>query len=108
MRSENYGMHYVLNEKGEPLAQPDVVRWAQWFEKSNRRVARTTVGPYEVSTIFLGLDHGWGCAVPVLWETMVFRGNSSDIEMDRCSGNREQAMAMHEKMVAKWKKETGK
>lgn len=38
-----------------------------------RRVALDEIGPYEVSTVWLGLDHGWsGGAAPVIFETMVF------------------------------------
>ena len=34
---------------------------------------------------------------PVVWETMVF-GGALDGEQDRCSGNRQDAMAMHNLM----------
>ena len=40
---------------------------------------------------------------PVLWETMVF-GGKLDQEQARCSGNREQAEAMHNEMVERVKK----
>jgi hypothetical protein len=93
--------HYKLNDKGEPVFEPDLMEWAHWFEENlmNRRVGRTEIGPYTVSTVFLGLDHGWQSQVPILWETMVF-GPSEDrlgesLEMDRCGGSREQAQAMH-------------
>jgi len=35
-------------------------------------VAKTKVADWEVSTVFLGLDHSFGGPPPVLWETMVF------------------------------------
>jgi hypothetical protein len=98
--------HYILNERGEPVYEPDFMVWACWFEGNflNRRVARTEVGPYLVSTVFLGLDHGWHSDIPVLWETMVFGpavkdGLEDSLEMDRCGGSREQAEAMHAAMV---------
>lgn len=92
---------YVLNEKGKPIAEPDLMKWAKWFESANRTVARETIGDSKVSTVFLGLDHNFNQdGPPVLWETMVF-GGPLDQEMDRCSGNREQAEAMHRRMVSK-------
>lgn len=49
--------------------------WAAWYETADRRVARTSVAfngdDVEVSTIFLGLDHGWR-GPPILFETMCF------------------------------------
>jgi hypothetical protein len=65
---------YVLMD-GKPVPEPDLLKWARWFEiVDNRTLLRTTVGNYEVSTIFLGLDHGFRRgSKPVLWETMVFR-----------------------------------
>lgn len=61
-----------------------------------------TVGDSKISTVFLGLDHSFGSSSPVLWETMVF-GGELDQEQDRCSGSREQAEAMHARMVEKVK-----
>lgn len=96
-------IHYVLDEKGNPRPEPDLMAWALWMESSHefRRVAREQVGSYDVSTVFLGLDHGIGRSnrAPVLWETMIFGDGPLRGEMDRCSGSREQAEAMHAKMV---------
>lgn len=44
---------------------------------------------------------------PVLWETMVFTGKGKKRkggEMDRCSGSRQKAEAMHARMVARMEK----
>jgi len=41
----------------------------------------TRVGPYFVSTIFLGLDHQWGNGPPILFETMVFVENPHTVEL---------------------------
>lgn len=89
---------YILDETGSPVAQPDLMEWAVWFDKSNRHVAKETIGEATISTVFLGMDHQWGDGPPVLWETMVF-GGSMDQEQDRCSGSREDAEAMHKRMV---------
>lgn len=112
---------YVQNQGGEK-------RSILWGPLKN--VAITLVGNYKVSTIFLGLDHNWEPGgPPVLWETMAFvfdkgkRARETAVWMkkqgfswskeksdgydysgedsDRCSGSREQAHAMHKKMVRK-------
>lgn len=76
--------------------------WAFWFEKSENRVVKQEwVGESRVSTVFLGLDHNYSQhhnAPPYLWETMVFNGRMNGYT-DRCAGNKEQAEAMHEKVV---------
>src|SRR5437667_292748 len=94
---------YILDENGAPKLESDLMNWAKWYEKSNRCVAREKIGDSEVSTVFLGLDHSFSIlenTAPVLWETIVF-GGQLDQEQDRCSGDRESAKAMHERMVKK-------
>ena len=89
---------YILNESGTPVVEPDITKWGKWMEIGNRRVKFEKVGDVEISTVFLGMDHAWGGGPPVLWETMVF-GGPMDQEQMRCSGSKEQAEAMHDKMV---------
>jgi len=55
-----------------PVACDDLLEWARWFETVERRVRLTRVGPYFISTVFLGLDHQWGQGPPILFETMIF------------------------------------
>lgn len=38
-----------------------------------RHVASDTFGDVTISTVFLGLDHGWN-DIPVVFETMIFGG----------------------------------
>jgi len=94
---------YVLDDKQRPVPEIDAVKWGQWYEKSNRHVGLHEFGSIRVSTVFLGVDHGWAGMAPVLWETMVFDDNKGplDGEMTRCSGSWEQAEAMHQAMVAR-------
>jgi hypothetical protein len=98
--------HWILDERGEKPIPCDLMTWAKWFGKSkNRIVKQEWIDDSKVSTIFLGIDHNFDFeedAPPVLWETMVFNGPMNN-EMDRCSGNREQAEAMHMKMVERVK-----
>lgn len=95
---------YILNDKGEAETCDDIITWGRWFAKpDNRIVAKMKFPGCEVSTVFLGIDYAFGDEVgPILWETMVF-GGPHDEEQDRCSGNRADAQAMHDKMVARVK-----
>lgn len=90
---------YILDEKGRPVPEPDLLKWAMWFETANRSVGDETIGGVRISTIFLALDHGWGGGPPVLWETMTFGPDPFHQERDRCSGSWEQAEAMHADVV---------
>lgn len=95
---------YILDQHGNPKPEADLIAWAIWFESSrkNRIVKQNFIGESKVSTIFLGLDHSWSGGKPILWETMVF-GGKLDQEQDRCSGNKEQAEAMHARMLERVK-----
>lgn len=91
---------YILDDSGNPVAEPDLTKWGKWLQNAKRHVAYEKIGDVRISTVFLGSDHNWGDGPPVLWETMVFcHGHPLDQEQDRCSGSREQAEAMHAKMV---------
>lgn len=59
----------------------DLLEWAVAFEKMDRRVAQTSINGANVSTVFLGLNHGFG-GEPLWFETMVF-GGLLDGEADR-------------------------
>jgi hypothetical protein len=67
---------YILDEHGQPVPEPDTLRWAKWFETANRVVRQDRVEDIVVSTVFLGLDHNWyeGAHEPILWEAMIFGG----------------------------------
>lgn len=82
----------------------DVMSWAESFDHANRRVGFTTVTggnpprTYEISTVHLGLDHGWGDGPPIIFETMVFGLDDDDEMMDRYS-TEAQAREGHTAMV---------
>jgi hypothetical protein len=99
---ERWSKHWILDEHGQPKPV-DLMTWAYWLENAqNRIVKQEWIGEVKVSTVFLGLDHNYSLhhnAPPYLWETMVFNGPMNGY-MDRCAGNKEQAEAMHEKVVA--------
>lgn len=90
--------NYILKD-GKPVMEPDIMKWAKWFETRDRIVEQTKIGSVKISTVFLGLDHNYSdSGPPVLWETMVF-GGKLDSVMNRCSGSKEQAETMHQEMV---------
>ncbi len=99
---------YILNSQGEPVECSDLMKWGRWFEvKRNQRIVKQEwVDNVRVSTVFLGLDHRWGKGPPILWETMTFSNRKQwNSECERCAGGREQAEAMHERMVERVKNE---
>lgn len=96
-------LHYILNQKGEPVVEPDLMKWSEWLQNEmaipDRIVRVQYIGEGRVSTVFLGLNTAmFSKGPPVVWETMVFGGPLNG-EMTRCAGSREQAMAMHEEMI---------
>lgn len=102
-------MNYILDGH-KVVEEPDIIKWAKWFEGGNRIVDKTTadvslhgvkIGQVRISTVFLGIDHSFDGEVPLLFETMVF-GGKLDEEMDRC-GTWEAAEKMHELMCERVK-----
>ncbi len=71
--------------------------WAQKFEPSKRRVAVDQVGEAEVSTVFLGLNHGTDDS-PLWFETMIFGGQHDQFQ-DRWK-TWDQAEKGHQNIVA--------
>lgn len=72
---------YVLVDK-KPVPEPDMKKWGEWMQTSNRRVGWYKNGCLEVSTIFLGLDMGFPIETypdvpdgyrPRIFETAMFR-----------------------------------
>jgi hypothetical protein len=66
---------YILKDR-KPV-KADAVTWSLWFGShlDERIVARWEFGEVEVSTVFLGVDHGHTEeGSPILFETMVFGG----------------------------------
>lgn len=104
---------YVLKGR-EVLPAPPMEEWASLWPKGSRglvvgpdnpngtthcHVADETIKGVRVSTVFLGLDHGWGGGPPLVFETMVFGGALAD-ECERCSTYTE-AEEMHARWVAR-------
>jgi hypothetical protein len=56
---------------GEPIGLGD---WAYLRDAFSPHVAETRVDDAWVSTVWLGLDHGFGIGPPLIFETMIFGG----------------------------------
>lgn len=97
-------MYYGFD--GKPI---DFDEWIKiTMGRNGRHVGLTRVQSgghtYTVSTVLLGLDHGYGGGRPVIFETMVFKDHSSeDLEMDRYCTLAE-AKAGHRRMVRQVRK----
>lgn len=107
---------YILDPFGNPVPEPEPLKWAAWYEKADRVVQQDRLfasddeelvesldpsnGPVLVSTVFLGLDHGYSEGQPpVLWETMVFNCPELEDYTDRYTSQQD-AKEGHRKIVA--------
>jgi len=87
---------HIYDRAGRPVT---LERWAELHEDLEyMQVAYDEVGLYRVSTVWLGLDHGfgWGGPRPVIFETMVFGPAWHDLdcrryctEVDAAAGHQE-------------------
>lgn len=68
---DRHTMKYKLDAQNRAVPVEDLLEWGKWFEENDRVVAQDYAGVFKISTVFLGLDHGWD-GPPVLWETMIF------------------------------------
>ena len=92
---------YILVD-GKVVEEPDLIKWAEWYEKHDSSMMRTTVGNVRISTIFLGLDHSFTPASkPIVFETMVF-GGALDQKQWRYS-SLSLALRGHDELVTKVK-----
>ena len=50
--------YVLIDKKPYPV---DVIEWSKFFLdfEKNRKVAFDSIGGIDISTVFLGLDHGW-------------------------------------------------
>jgi hypothetical protein len=87
----------------------DLTEWGQLFQNKDYKILKQeSVGDYWVSTVWLGLDHGWGESRPLIFETMIFwQGTPGvvesylDIEQERYSTEAE-AFEGHKRWVARY------
>jgi hypothetical protein len=94
------------NRHGEPI---ELMVWAHLVDdREYATIEQTQVGPYWVSTVWLGIDHNFlGKGPPVIFETMVFAVNRDDPTLETLGPDmdcrryctEEAAKAGHDEMV---------
>lgn len=89
------------DRKGQPhsLEDPESMRLFDRLlgDYDYRVIAKEQIGGHEVSTVWLGIDHGFGMSpVPLIFETMVFP------ECDICerTPTEDAALATHDQIAA--------
>lgn len=78
---------YLLDENNNLVICEDHTEWVLRFNSINRYVDLTEKDNIVVSTVFLGMDHGFSISQPnqpILFETMVF-GDMHDTKVRRYS-----------------------
>lgn len=96
--SFDYGDHFDREGRQITLRQ-----WCKLHDcREYVRVALDEIGPYRVSTVWLGIDHGFGGHAPIIFETMVFKEDESDLDCRRYSTLRA-AQIGHAEMVTEVK-----
>ncbi len=92
-------------DENNNVIECDIKDWSDLYETKDgsdrRRVGWDEVDGYEVSTVFLGLDHGYGngfTGLPLLFETMIFGQGDGDGYQTRCS-TWDEAVQMHKDAI---------
>lgn len=108
--------HLFILEDQTPVPVQDLLQWGRWFEGADRIVKSDMIQGVHVSTVFVGIDHGYGWILgqpgykPLLFETMVF-GGELDMYQQRYStwkgaeyGHDKVVQMVREKLAAERKK----
>ncbi len=70
--------------------------WGALFEdRDYRRIGETIIGPYRISTVWLGMDHSIFGIQPTIFETMIF-GDAIEIPDDELGGYQERYTYKHQ------------
>jgi hypothetical protein len=102
----SFGFGYCFDREGNAI---DLLEYARLHENFDYVVLRRTpisidaestkkFDPVEVSTVWLGIDHGFGFSEhPIIFETMIFGGLYDEYQLRY--NTEEQALAGHEMIV---------
>lgn len=63
-------MHLYYDRQGKPMSREEFAR--RFDDMDYRSIGLDTVGPIQVSTVWLGIDHSFGRGRPLIFETMAF------------------------------------
>lgn len=90
-------MASYYDRDGNPMTMG---QWAERFEdNAYKRVAFDSVGDFEISTVWLGLDHQYGDGEPLIFETMVFGSSPNEENEMRRYTSEDEARAGHAEIV---------
>lgn len=91
-------LDYYILEGTEIVKTNDVKEFAAFFETDNRRIDFTELpNGVHVSTVFLGIDHGYHSERPVLFETMILNGEHDNYMKRYCTY--EEAKEGHQRAI---------
>jgi hypothetical protein len=85
------------DKQGNRLARGQYLELLETIGPDYKQVAVTEIGDVLISTVWLGMDHGYGDGEPMIFETMQF-GGECDSDMERYS-SLEEAQAGHDAWV---------
>lgn len=91
---------YVREQDGTIRQANSMTEWGEYFsDRESRRIAQDDIGEeISVSTVFLGMDHGFGGGgPPIVFETMVFGGVLDEYQWRYAT--EEEARANHNEIV---------
>lgn len=76
-------LFYTLDENKNVIPTDDILKWGEFRENyDNMIIKQDTIKEFFVSTVFLGIDHGFGNSrKPVVFETMIFPPESKSMEV---------------------------
>lgn len=77
----------------------NMLEWAAWYEKAERRIAFDQLGRATVSTVFLGLDTGSLSGEPRVFETALFLGSEIQEHDIIRSSTYQEAITAHRKLL---------
>jgi hypothetical protein len=81
-------MFYTLDDNNN-VVPCELTEWSKLYEETygrqRRRVDSIDIDDKHISTVFLGLDHNYFGGKPLLFETMIFDAEGSDIYCERYS-----------------------
>lgn len=91
-------LNYILDENKNPIPVT-IHEWAIFFKNFEARIVKQEdIGDMQVSTVFLGIDHGFGLNKrPILFETMIFGGELDQEEWRYCTWD--EAIKGHDEAV---------
>lgn len=85
----------ILKDK-KVIPTENMTEWGEMFKGKDRLVAKDTIGDADISTVFLGLNHGYG-GKKLWFETMIFGGEHDEFQERYATW--EEAEAGHKRAV---------